>query len=170
MGYYSNFGKKGLRFLIEHRVQHVKTLAIIFVLGLVASAFGSHFTYNMTDSIDGVLFLRHPGKDVEKGSTVIFPLQHRALPPGVDHMVKIVMCIPGDILLREGRSFYCNGEFVATAKEFTNYGDPLIAFDWASGRIPEGVFFASTGHKDGFDSRYFGFVKYEGAVVLEKLL
>lgn len=65
---------------------------------------------------------------------------------------KRVAGIAGDVVTIQRRDFYVNGRFVAHAKPKSRRGEPLAL--GPSGLVPAGCYFATTGHKDGFDSRY----------------
>ena len=65
---------------------------------------------------------------------------------------KYVYGIAGDVVTRQGRAFFINGNYVVTAKQASRRGEPLAA--GPTGVIPYGCYFAGTPHKDGFDSRY----------------
>ena len=73
--------------------------------------------------------------------------------------VKRVGCVSGEQLTHSGRDFYCNGEFLARAKEWDRKGNPAALFDF-NGIIPDGKYFALGEHVDSYDSRYWGFVDY----------
>lgn len=128
------------------------------------------YSFNMTASVDGKIFKMRPDLQIEKQSTVMFEWDDPILPAGVEHMTKHVLCFPGDILIRDGFNFYCNGQMITKAKRKTRAGEPLTAFDWTEGPVPADVFFAGTDHPDGYDSRYYGFVPLDSAVVVEKAL
>jgi type IV secretory pathway protease TraF len=130
----------------------------------------SDYSFNMTESVDGKIFKMRPDLTVSKETTVMFEWNDPVLPKGVKHMTKHVLCFPGDVLKREGLAFYCNGVIISRAKQHTRTGDPLKAFDWTEGKVPNGVFFAGTDHPDGYDSRYYGFVPLDSAVVVERAL
>ena len=144
------------------------TMTILF--GTLAQQLGRSFVFNLTKSVDGILFLKHADKPVERGAIVLFPLKHPVLPRGVEHMTKMAMCLPGDILRRDGLQFYCNEKLIAHAKTHTKLGEALEVFAWKSGKVPNGFFFAGSPHRDGFDSRYVGFVPLGSATVLEAIL
>jgi len=65
---------------------------------------------------------------------------------------KRVSGIPGDIVTERDRAFFVNGRLVAKAKPTSRLGEPLAL--GPTGRVPPGCYFVTTGHKDGFDSRY----------------
>lgn len=128
------------------------------------------YAVNLTPSVAGTLYRLVPEKPVDRRTVVLFPYRHPALPSGVRHMIKRVLCLPGDQLERVGSAFYCNGELIVRAKARTKSGELLEAFIWTLGPVPDGQFFAGTAHLDGFDSRYFGFIPLRSAVPLERVL
>lgn len=65
---------------------------------------------------------------------------------------KHVYGVAGDVVSRQGQTFFINGRAVATAKTHSRKGEPLSL--GPVGVIPHGCYFAGTPHKDGFDSRY----------------
>jgi len=74
--------------------------------------------------------------------------------------VKKLGCAEGEKLESkgpEGRDFYCNGEYLGTAKHFSKEGRPLKAFQY-NGLIPKGYLFAVGETRDSYDSKFWGFV------------
>jgi conjugal transfer pilin signal peptidase TrbI len=65
---------------------------------------------------------------------------------------KQVLGIPGDVITRQNRDFYINGQYVATAKTHSLKGEPLNV--GLTGTLTAGQYYVSTPHKDSFDSRY----------------
>jgi len=130
----------------------------------------SNYAFNMTESVPGKLFKMRHDLIVSKHDVVIFRWDDPALPVGVNHMTKHVLCWSGDTLRRDGLAFYCNDKLITTAKTNTKTGDPLSIFGWTKGSVPKGFFFAGTNHPDGYDSRYYGLVPLKSATVLEKVL
>ncbi len=158
-----------LRMLVDWRHSLlILTLAVLWLM-LVAD-FIKGYAFNMTESVDGKIFKLRPELTVQKNTTVIFERKDPILPVGVDHMTKHVLCMPGDILRRDGFDFFCNGHLITRAKPYSNAGDLLPIFGWIEGPVPTGVFFAGTDHPDGYDSRYFGFIPLDSATVVERTL
>lgn len=65
---------------------------------------------------------------------------------------KVVSGVPGDVVTRKDRAFFVNGRLVATAKPASRRGEALAL--GPTGTVPKGCYFATTPHKDSFDSRY----------------
>jgi signal peptidase I/conjugal transfer pilin signal peptidase TrbI len=74
-------------------------------------------------------------------------------------MLKVVGCDEGDLLTVDcQKRFYCKGEYLVQAKEFSLKGEPLRHFVF-NGPVPNGFMFVMGQHKDSYDSRYFGLVE-----------
>lgn len=71
--------------------------------------------------------------------------------------VKRLACKEGEHLETIGRDFYCNSEYIGTAKSFDKKGNPTTIFHY-KGIIPRGSLFAIGESLDSFDSKYWGFV------------
>jgi len=65
---------------------------------------------------------------------------------------KRIAGVPGDTVTEHDRTFFVNGQAVATAKPASRLGEPLAL--GPTGTVPPGCYFVTTAHKDGFDSRY----------------
>ena len=65
---------------------------------------------------------------------------------------KRIAGVPGDTITEHGRTFFINGKAVARAKTHSRLGEPLAL--GPTGTVPQGCYFVTTEHKDGFDSRY----------------
>lgn len=151
-----------------------KIAAVLFAAGVVCVP--QYFLYgrlavNYTDSVPVKLFWRQTGRAPALGEYASF---FRGVPgeEGALDITKRVACGPGDFLSVDGLHYFCNGQFMATAKLETQKGLPLKRFVY-TGKIPEGRFFA-LGHSfrrdglrkmvdDSYDSRYFGFVRLDEA-------
>lgn len=71
--------------------------------------------------------------------------------------VKKVGCVEGEHLYNVGRKFYCNGQYVGTAKEKDKKGNPAPLYNY-NGIIEKGKFFAVGEMIDSYDSKYWGVV------------
>lgn len=112
---------------------------------------------NTTDSLPNWAFLLEKRRPLSVGDLVFF----RAPPSEVlrvhfgegEHLFgKQVMGMSGDAVTVEGREVFVNGRRVATAKERSRRGVPLVPV--SPQVIGHGCFFLATEHPDGFDSRY----------------
>lgn len=135
------------------------------VLGCLALGYGaladwqrSHgFAVNMTQSLPNWAFWIDQDRAPVRGDYVFFHVP--ATPLITAHFGerprlfgKRIYGMPGDVVTREGRTFFINGQPVATAKPVSQKGAPLAL--GPTGVIPPNHYFVATPHKDGFDSRY----------------
>ena len=74
--------------------------------------------------------------------------------------VKRLGCVEGEYLENRGRKFYCDGEYLGTAKEFSKTGKALRIFQY-NGIIPKDSYFAVGETNDSYDSKFWGFVRRE---------
>ena len=108
---------------------------------------------NLTQSLPNKLFIVTKfDQVVHRGNYVSFRWHGaKPYPKGIE-FVKIVRGVAGDVVTFQGRNVYVNGEFVATAKEFSKQYEPLAL--GPSGVIPPGKVFVYATHPDSLDSRY----------------
>ena len=66
--------------------------------------------------------------------------------------IKLAGGLPGDVIDVHKKEIFINKNSIGLIKPYSKKGEPLNAV--ASGKIPQGKFFAYTPHKDSFDSRY----------------
>lgn len=71
--------------------------------------------------------------------------------------VKKVACTEGEYLTVLGRDFYCNNEYIGTAKEKDRKGNPASLYQY-KGVVEKGKFFSIGEMIDSYDSKYWGFV------------
>jgi len=65
----------------------------------------------------------------------------------------------GDRLYSDGSgAYYCDDRFLGMAKLHSKKGEPVKPFEY-DGIVPQNTIFAFGGHRDSYDSRYFGFVE-----------
>lgn len=97
------------------------------------------------------------GAAPQRGDIVLFdpppsPLLAKHFGKAPQPFGKRVAGVPGDMVTRQGRTFFVNGRKVAVAKPASRLGEALAL--GPTGVVPPGCYFVATGHKDGFDSRY----------------
>jgi conjugal transfer pilin signal peptidase TrbI len=97
------------------------------------------------------------GAAPQRGDIVLFdpppsPLLTRHFGEEPQPFGKRIAGVPGDRVTRHGRTFFVNGKPVAKAKTHSRFGEWLAL--GPTGTMPPGCYFVTTGHKDGFDSRY----------------
>lgn len=137
------------------------TLTVVFLIASVIVVVQSR--YNLCIQYDKSMYfvlglLDKYNRIPEKGSYYAFMFY--AVPNDARYgqqFVKKVGCVEGEHLYNMGRKFYCNGEYIGTAKEKDKKGNlaPLYNYD---GMIEKGKFFAVGEMIDSYDSKYWGFV------------
>ena len=121
------------------------------------------FSVTLTPSLKHRVYWLVRGPDrVGKGDYVLFKHQELSASMGMkksENVMKILGCNEGDLLTVDAeKKFYCNGEYLVRAKDFSLKGEPLQHFAF-NGPVPKGFMFVMGQHKDSYDSRYFGFVE-----------
>jgi conjugal transfer pilin signal peptidase TrbI len=107
--------------------------------------------FNTTESLPGTLYLIKKYENPRVGDVVAFYPPESATGKW-RVFIKVVRGQGGDVVRLDGRDFYINGEYLATAKEYSLAGKALeVGYD---GAIPNGHFFLWTPHNDSYDSRY----------------
>ncbi|MFB3925179.1 MAG: signal peptidase I [Syntrophales bacterium] len=161
----------------EPLAKKISLNVVIFMVALLAAGamIPSRFAVTLTPSLEKRVFLitdRNPSAGVENGDYVMFSMSRvlernqtlrelfrKKLGPveDVPLVIKRVSCLEGQDLRQDGRSYFCNGRFIGTARERSSSGDPLEQFEY-NGKVPAGYVFVTGDHNDSCDSRYFGFV------------
>lgn len=122
---------------------------------VVAVAF-NHYAMigvNVTDSLNDHVFVTIKGDFTpERGDKMAYRWHGGGGFPEGSIFVKVVRGVPGDVVTRQGRDFFVNGNYVGTAKEISKTGKPLEA--GPVGVIPPGHYYVATPHPDSLDSRY----------------
>ena len=93
----------------------------------------------------------------QRGDIILFdppssPLLERHFGKKPKPFGKKVSGMPGDVVTEKDRNFFVNSRKVAVAKRASRFGEPLVL--GPTGVVPQGCYFVTTAHKDGFDSRY----------------
>lgn len=121
------------------------------------------FSVTLTPSLKHRVYwlTRNPDR-VEKGDYVLFRHRELSTRMGIkksEDVMKILGCNERELLTVDAdKKFFCNGEYLVRAKDFSLKGEPLQHFVF-NGPVPKGFMFVMGQHKDSFDSRYFGFVE-----------
>ena len=118
---------------------------------------GTHVSFNASSSLpyEGFFCVKH--LDVKRGDLVCLRGHETAYAPGAV-LTKRLIGLPGDRILRKGRSVFVNDTFVGKLRPKTRDGRPLTPLQ--KGIIPQGFVFVGADHPRSFDSRYreFGLV------------
>jgi conjugal transfer pilin signal peptidase TrbI len=140
------------------RLSGLNVFIAVFALVFAGALSASRFSVTLTPSLSHrVFFLSKAPDGVKKDDYVLFDIPV----PGIkERVIKKAACSGGDYLETRVRQFFCNGEFLGEAKEYSLSGERLIQFAY-SGEVPEGRIFVFGQNRDSYDSRYFGFIKEE---------
>lgn len=158
-------------FQLPPRNRLYRALVVIAACLLVGAWIPRQLTLNPTNSLPDTLYVLNKGVDpasIRQGDIVRFPFRSAvtdAVGKGQPvHLLKKAACLQGQILTVNHRKEYlCDGRWLGKAKDTNMKGDPVQNFIW-NGPIPAGKFFAMAGHKDSYDSRYYGFVELNKVV------
>ena len=134
--------------------KHVGRLWVYALPIALAWVLSTHFgiAINLSHSLPQKVWLIRFSQNPKKGDYVLFkaPLSVGLGEDGT--VIKQVIGVPGDTVLRIDRDFFINGSYVAKAKAFSHQQEPLEP--GPQGLLTEGQYYVWTPHKDSFDSRY----------------
>lgn len=155
--------------MLERIHHHIVRSLPFYLWGLVLMVgFGRSFTFaiNLSDSLDGRVFLIEKGRQPRPGDYAAFlfagdrPFERdtRLLKQIAGEVGTLVTTAPHQ---GGGMDFFVDGRFVGTAKSRANAGYSLTP--GPTGTIPAGYFYMMAPHPDSFDSRYalLGWVSQE---------
>ena len=116
-----------------------------------------------TDSVGHRLFYYKGHVDPKKlkeGDYAVFSIDTSYIPNCHPcQVIKRISCVEGEHLYcNAAGAYYCGNRFLGLAKTKSKKGDPVQPFVF-NGVVPINKIFATGGHKDSYDSRYFGFVE-----------
>jgi signal peptidase I/conjugal transfer pilin signal peptidase TrbI len=120
-----------------------------------------HIAITLTPSLRYTLFYLKSGpvQSIRQGEYVVFTLDHPITATmKIKKVIKEVVCTGGQVLTVSGKSYFCSGVYLGSAKEKSQGGEPVNNFSF-NGKVPSGCLFVMGHSKDSFDSRYIGFVK-----------
>jgi conjugal transfer pilin signal peptidase TrbI len=150
---------RAIRQLRNNKLLSVMILAAVVTATMIPRKIG----IALTPSLDHRVFWvsRNPHQ-VGRGDYVYFvdqELARKVGKPGTPDIFKRIRCDEGDILTVDAaKRFFCNGEYLGTAKDYSRKGEKMQYFEF-NGKIPQGFMFVMGEHRDSYDSRYFGFVE-----------
>jgi len=124
---------------------------------LAAFAAGHALMINASPSLPYWAIWLDRGAAPQRGDIILFdppasPLLAKHFGKEPKPFGKRVSGMPGDVVTEKDRVYFVNGRQVAKAKLKSRRGEPLAL--GPTGTVPRGCYFVTTGHKDGFDSRY----------------
>lgn len=131
----------------------IKNWAYLLLIPL-AWMLTSHFgiAINLSESLPQKVWLIRFAATPARGDYVLFKAP---LSLGLARdlsLIKQVMGMPGDEVLRLDRDFWINGAYVARAKAYALTGEALKP--GPQGLLAEGQYYVWSPHQDSFDSRY----------------
>ncbi len=125
------------------------TLAIAMVSLSILSPW---FVTNIDESLPGLVYEIDRGAMPIRNEIAGIKVPRNPYYPDGAPFLKIIGGIPGDVITRQGNTFYVNGTALVEAKTETKHGHPLTP--GPTGVIPLGHYFVYTPHQDSYDSRY----------------
>ena len=140
--------RAGLIFAVGFVV--LSALVLLFVRGLG----GYRMAVNLTDSVDGLLFVVNENdRSVARNKLIAFYPPKTKFYANDPQFIKYVWAIEGDeVVISDKRQVIINGEVRGTAKRTSKQGDVMQLSD--SKTVERGEFFVGTTHPDSLDSRY----------------
>jgi len=136
------------------------TLTVVFLIASLIVVVQKRYTFcvQYDKSVYFTLgLLDKYNRKVEKGNYYAFMFYAVNNERYGHQFVKKVGCVEGEHLYNVGREFYCNGDYIGTAKEKDKKGNPAPLFNYDD-IIEKGKFFAIGEMIDSYDSKYWGFV------------
>jgi len=110
------------------------------------------YRLNMTSSLPGTLYLIDKGAPIQRGDLLAFRWHGGANYPAGVVFIKYALGVGGDVVRREGQSFWVNQTYVGVAKTTSRTGVPMVSA--SAGVIAPAHYFVSTPSPDSLDSRY----------------
>ncbi|NVM20253.1 MAG: signal peptidase I [Desulfobacterales bacterium] len=136
-------------------------LAGFLTLSFAGAVIPGRFSVSPSNSVGYRLFYLKPQfkrSSLKKGTFVLFDVYTKLMPDCWPCLaVKKIVCTEGDVLSVNQRNFYCNKEYIGTAKPCAKDGAELEAFQF-NGVVPGGKLFVAGACVDSYDSRYIGFI------------
>ena len=113
-----------MRFHYLPRNKRVLTIMVAVVMGLTAWFIESHLLFTLTPSLSHRVYFMGKAKEVGKNDYVVFSLKGDRVAKDKDKLLKRVSCAEGDVLKLKtyGKEYFCNAEFLGTAKDFSLKG------------------------------------------------
>lgn len=130
-----------------------------FLLSVMATKYGLGVIVTKSLDKDFFIYTKDWYNKIAKGEIIYFnlpietPYYKKASKFG-----KIIMCEGGDKLGTRDLKYYCNDDYIGSAKTTDKNGNPVAPFIY-NGIIPKKSYFVMGIHPRSYDSRYWGFVK-----------
>ncbi len=110
------------------------------------------YAINLTQSFPQKFWLIVYHQQPTRGDYILFKAPIKSSVPAGTTVIKQVMGVPGDSIIRVNQDFFINGQYILTAKKHSLQGKPLKP--GPAGILPEKQYYVASLHKDSFDSRY----------------
>ncbi len=151
------------------KIKFLNFITFIAIMFLAGNLIPKRISVTITPSLKNRIYLldRYPTKEsIKANSYVLFTLESELIKDAKTHnVIKKVACTEGDDLTVRGLSYYCEGQYMGLAKEYTLEGIELDHFVY-EGIIPEGKIFLFSNHIDSYDSRYYGFLEKKDVLAI----
>ena len=149
------------RAIRQLRNNNWRLFLIILAVVVAGTVIPRRIGITLTPSLSHRIFWVSRGPQcIGRGDYVFFEdaeLARKVGKPEHPNIFKIIRCDEGDTLTVDAeKRFFCNGEFLGVAKDYSLKGEEMQYFAF-NGKIPKGFMFVMGEHKDSCDSRYFGF-------------
>ena len=150
--------------------QFLGTIIGILVIMFAGFEIPKRITVTVSDSVKNRIFYKQTlfdSRDIKQGAYVQVELFSKVVSECQPCLIiKRVAGIPGDLITVHGKDFFCNGEYLGKAKEYSMRGTPLESYT-ITGLVPDHKIFLMGDSPDSFDSRYYGpmEIKHVKAVV-----
>jgi conjugal transfer pilin signal peptidase TrbI len=148
------------RSILQLRNTNWRLFSIILAVTVAGTVIPRNIGIILTPSLSHRIFWvsRNPHR-VGRWDYVFFEdaeLARKVGKPEHPNIFKIIRCDEGETLTVDaGKRFFCNGEFLGMAKDYSRKGEQMQYFAF-NGKIPPGFMFVMGEHRDSYDSRYFG--------------
>jgi len=155
-----NYSGVLFRAIRQLRNNNWRLFLILLAVVIAGTVIPRHIGIILTPSLAHRIFWvsRNP-QSIGRGDYVFFEdaeLARKVGKPEHPNIFKIIRCDEGDTLtVNADKQFFCNGEFLGVAKDYSLKGENMRYFAF-NGRIPKGFMFVMGEHRDSYDSRYFG--------------
>jgi conjugal transfer pilin signal peptidase TrbI len=141
---------------MKKRNKIIVGILIIFLLGICAWIMPTKYEIvrNYSESLPYHFVVVKKGEVPNKKDQifVFYVRDNPLLKVSKIKFIKLAGGLPGDTIDVRKKEIFINRNSIGLIKPYSKKGDSLNAV--ASGKIPQGKFFAYTPHKDSFDSRY----------------
>lgn len=135
-----------------HVIRH-KFFYLFLFSGLWAFSTKFEFAFNMSNSLDGTVFLIAKGELPSRNDYAVFYYSSDFIHPRNSRFLKRVAGVAGDKVESHDHHFFVNGRFVGKALPLTSDGRPIAENDFV-GIIPTGYYYMQGDHPKSLDSRY----------------